>query len=154
MFDFSKKIKVDDQEVNLNNKYMEFNEQTLTSFIQKMHGYYSYYGAKLAEAERELADVEREMDTLYNIEYISAKETGTDKLAESKAKTTPEYLELKTKAIKLKENVRLLVQYLKAWDKAHENAQSLGHFMRKEMDKIGAEIKLSDDYINELKRRI
>ena len=40
--------------------------------------------------------------------------------------------------------VTLLKQHLKAWDKAHENAMSRGHMVRKEMDKLNTDIVLKN----------
>lgn len=56
-----------------------------------------------------------------------------------------------------KQNVKLLQQYLRSWDKAHDNAQSLGHFLRKEMDKLNADIygkkqETLDDQIERIRR--
>jgi hypothetical protein len=36
--------------------------------------------------------------------------------------------------------VNRLKQHLKAWDKSHDNAQSMGHMLRKTMDKLNAEV--------------
>jgi hypothetical protein len=59
--------------------------------------------------------------------------------------STPKHLRNATDdvvAAKLKVNeayltVQLLKQHLRSWDKNHENAQSVGHFLRKEMEKMG-----------------
>ena len=40
----------------------------------------------------------------------------------------------------------LLKQHLRSWDKAHENAQSRGHMIRKEMDKLNTDIMKKDIY--------
>jgi hypothetical protein len=43
---------------------------------------------------------------------------------------------------------------LKSWDKAHENAMSRGHMVRKEMDKLNTDIvfKNRDDKVSEIVR--
>lgn len=85
MFDYTKTIVVGDQEVVLDNNLLQFNEQTLGQFIQKMHGYYSYFGSKLAEAELELNEADRMLEGCYHENFARHKTNGagSDKLAES-----------------------------------------------------------------------
>jgi hypothetical protein len=49
---------------------------------------------------------------------------------------------LKEEVRQAKYIVARLKQHLRAWDKSHDNAQSMGHMLRKQMDKLNAEISL------------
>lgn len=147
IFGFSWKTKVGDKDVTIDNSLLMFNEQSLTQFIQDLHPYYSYYGAMLAEAENELADAELALENHYDEVYSQFKksEKGSDKLCESLARMDLKYQDMAIKVNYKKRVVKSLQYYLKSWDKAHDNAQSLGHFLRKEMDKLNADIRISKD---------
>ena len=95
----------------------------------------------MAEAEAILAYKEYEYDILFSSSYEKSKEDGcTDKLAEANAKKDANVCEAKREIIAAKHKVTLLKQHLKSWDKAHENAMSRGHMVRKEMDKLNTDI--------------
>lgn len=162
MFDTDEKqtIIVDGQRVDIDRGLLHFNELTLGEYIEKEGGYIDYFGAKLSEAERELANIDSETerlnveyDTLFSRKFADYKlaNGGSDTLVEAKIKADLEVdeakkkvLESKRSAIEAKYRVRLLTQHLRAWDKNHENAQSRGHFLRKEMDKLNRDIYLRD----------
>jgi hypothetical protein len=115
--------------------------------------WYDYFSQKLAEAEAILSYKEYEYDILFSASYEKSKEEGcTDKLAEANAKKDVSVCEAKREIIGAKHKVTLLKQHLKAWDKAHENAMSRGHMVRKEMDKLHTDIvfKSRDDQISEI----
>lgn len=147
-----KKIHIGAEEVILDTKLMEFNEATLSSYIEKEGGLYAYYGEKLADAEYAHQRAEQEYEVLYARKFKTYKESGgSDKLAESSAKADIEVEEAKKRALTWKYKVRLLQQHLRAYDKNHDNAQSRGHMLRKEMDKLGANIygQTLDDRVKE-----
>ena len=96
---------------------------------------------------------EYEYDILFSSSYERSKEEGcTDKLAEANAKKDTNTCEAKKEIIGAKHKVTLLKQHLKAWDKAHENAMSRGHMVRKEMDKLHTDIvfKNKDDQVQDI----
>jgi hypothetical protein len=135
-------IKVGDEVVNLDEKNLNFDETTLTTYLQKEGGFYNNFGGYLAKAEYLLQYRELDHETEYADKFKMYKdEGGSDKLAEAKTESDPDVIEAKKKVIEAKYLVRQLVQHLKAWDKNHENAQSLGHHLRKEMDKLSNEIR-------------
>jgi hypothetical protein len=134
-------IKVGGQEVVLDNSRLAFNEVSLNAFMENLALWYDYFSQKLAEAEALLAYKEYEYDVLFSGAYEKNKEAGaTDKLAEANAKKDPDVCEAKKEIIAAKHKVTLLKQHLKSWDKAHENAMSRGHMVRKEMDKLSTDI--------------
>jgi hypothetical protein len=148
-------IKIGNQEVVLDNSRLSFNEVSLNAFMENLALWYDYFSQKLAEAEAILAYKEYEHDVLFSSAYERSKEDGcTDKLAEANAKKEPNVCEAKKEIIGAKHKVTLLKQHLKAWDKAHENAMSRGHMLRKEMDKLNTDIVFRgrDDRVNEIVR--
>jgi hypothetical protein len=120
---------------------LDFNETTLNRYIQTEGGYYDNFGSFLALAEKTQHMREMEYESIYNERIVEAKENGaTDKISEAKAKSNIDVLDAKKLLIEAKYKVKRLMQHLRAWDKNHDNAQSLGHMLRKEMDKLNSEI--------------
>lgn len=129
-------------EIDLNPDFMMFNEMSLSEYYQRESGYYDYYSAQLAYADFLVTSRDNECDVMFSERFSFYKDMGgSDKLAEAKAKSDPSVVDsLKALAVaKLKKN--LLQQYLRSWDKNHENALALGHMLRKEMDKLNMTIK-------------
>lgn len=147
-------LKIAGQDVVIDPKQLEFNETTLSNYIQTEGGYYDNFGAFLALAEKVQQFREMEYDAIYNERLVEAKEQGaTDKISEAKAKANEDVLEAKKLVIDSRYNVRRLQQHLRAWDKNHDNAQSMGHMIRKEIDKLGFEIRGHEDFKNLLMER-
>ena len=146
-------IKIGGQEIVLDNSRLAFNEVSLNTFMENLALWYDYFSQKLAEAEALLAYKEYEYEILFSSAYEKHKESGgTDKLAEANAKKEPDVCEAKKDIIAAKHKVTLLKQHLKSWDKAHENAMSRGHMVRKEMDKLNTDIvfRNRDDRVSEI----
>jgi len=146
-------VKIGGQEIVLDNSRLAFNEVSLNNFMENLALWYDYFSQKLAEAEAILAYKEYEYDVLFSSSYERSKEEGcTDKLAEANAKKDTNVCEAKKEIIGAKHKVTLLKQHLKAWDKAHENAMSRGHMVRKEMDKLHTDIvfKNKDDQVQDI----
>ena len=141
-------VKIGDEKVVIDPANLHFNENTLGVYITQEGGWYDNFGGYLAKAEKLWQLFEIEADELYAEHFARFKEMGggTDKVSESKAKSHPDVKEAKQKAIEAKYAVTRLKNHLRAWDKNHDNAQSLGHFLRKEMDKLNGDIKGSGYY--------
>lgn len=142
------------KEVKLDPKKLIFNEHTLSEYMESEAGWYDYFGARVADAEYLMQRLELEYDVKYSERFKENKDQGcSDKLAEANAKADPDVEEAKKSILAAKHKVKLLQQHLRAWDRAHENAQSRGHFLRKEMDKLNKDIfgPKADNY---LERRI
>jgi DNA mismatch repair ATPase MutS len=140
-------VKVGGQDVALDPKHLEFNEANLTKYMAEFGSVYNYYAQKTADAENCLEKAERFHELRYQEAFQEIKaEGGSDKGADAKAKIHPEVKALYEYVVNFQAVVRKLKAYLKALDKCHENAQSLGHFLRKEMDKLmGSWPKPPDD---------
>lgn len=123
--------------LEINPENLRFSDMSLTDYIQKEGSLYDYYGACLALAERNLQNKENMYDKIYNERFIEAKEDGAAvALAEAKAKIDPVVCSIKDEIVEAKYIVTRLKNHLRAWDKNHDNAQSMGHMQRKLMDKL------------------
>ena len=127
--------------VEIDPENLRFNETTLNQYIQTEAGYYDNFGAFLSLAEKNLQNIELRHEKILAERFVEAKEAGgSDKLAEAKAKCDTIVVDLKEKVNEAKYAVNRLKQHLRAWDKNHDNAQSLGHMQRKIMDKLNGDI--------------
>lgn len=142
-------INLSGEEIVLDNSRLAFNSSNLSLFMENLSLWYDYFSQKLAEAEALLAYKEYEHDIIFSKKYEESKEQGcTDKMAEAAAKKNEEVCQAKKDVISSRYKSMLLKQHLRSWDKAHENAQSRGHMIRKEMDKLNLDVMESKvDYI-------
>lgn len=128
-------------EVCIDPEKMRFDETSLTEYIQCEFPYYDNIGHYLSLAERNLQNLEVTYERLYHERFVESKEMGgSDKLAEAKAKSDPDVIATKQDIVDAKYIVNRLKRHLSALDKNHDNAQSLGHMLRKSMDKLNTEI--------------
>jgi hypothetical protein len=159
-------ITVYGQQVTLDSSKLAFSEGTLSEYLETEGGWIDYFGAKLADAERQLAEAEIEVekeedeyDRIFGKVFATIKDTegGSDKLTEGKTKAEPtvitakqKVIDLKAKAIEMKHIVRLLHQHLRAWDKNHENAQNRGNTLRKELERLHKDKFTYEDKMDEI----
>lgn len=137
----AEKLNFDEFEVVVDPENLRFDEDSLNNYIQKEAGFYDNFGAYLALSERNLQNKEVQHEKLYSERFVEAKEEGaTEKLAEAKAKCDPDVVDVKLEIVEARYIVNRLKNHLKAWDKSHDNAQSMGHMLRKQMDKINGDI--------------
>lgn len=169
MLDEKRKMSVRGQEVILDTAKLHFSEATLDSYLEIEGGWIDYFGAKLADAERDLAECEMKVE-MEEDEYervyarvfstIKSTEGGSDKLVEGQSKIEPTVVAAKSKvlectktAIAYKHVVNMLKQHLRAWDKNHENAQNRGNTLRKEMERLHKD-RFMDDKIDEIIKQV
>jgi hypothetical protein len=134
------------EEIVLDSNKLKFNETNVNQFMENLALYYDYFGQKLAEAESLLSLRENEAEVAYAFAFEQAKgEGGTEKLADAKAKQIPTVVAANQAVVQAKCRVTQLKQHLKSWDKAHDNLQSRGHMLRKEMDKLHLDIRSGFD---------
>lgn len=135
------KIEFDKFSVVINPENLRFDETTLSNYIQTEGGYYDNFGYYLALAERNLQNKENMHERLFCERFAEAKELGaSDKLAEAKSKCDVDVVALKEEITQARYVVNRLKNHIKAWDKNHDNAQSMGHMLRKQMDRLNADI--------------
>lgn len=147
-------IKIGDEEIVLDSKLLEFNEATLSKFLDNLGKFYDYFGSKLADLEYLKDRYEGQVERIYAEVFTESKEKNgdSDKLADSKAKSSPAYIEAKEQLAFAKHQVVLLKQHLKAWDNAAESAQNRGHTLRKEMDKLNTSIFRKEKTVDDIVR--
>ncbi len=158
------KIEVKGQTVIIDSNNMNFTEATIGEYLQKEGGYYSYFGSQFAHAEDELANAESELTNAKDeLEYVHdtcfkefKDKKASDKLADASANIDPEVVAVKKKVNECKKKVNecklkvsLLKRHLMAWDRTHDNAQNVGHTLRKEMDKLNNDIPKTTSSFNE-----
>ena len=81
-------------------------------------------------------------DIIFSEKFTANKELGgSDKYVEAKTKADEDVVAAKTNVIGAKYKKNLLQHHIKDWDRNHDNALNLGHMLRKEMDKLGFELK-------------
>jgi hypothetical protein len=131
-----------EQEIDLNPERLKFNEQTISQYYQDEGGYYDYYSSQLAYADFLLSKRELAYDVIYNETFAANKEMGgSDKYVEAKTKANDEVVAAKEDVITAKYKKGLLQHHIRSWDRNHDNALNLGHMLRKEMDKLGMDLK-------------
>ena len=136
-------IKIGDREVVVDTNRLIFTEATLNEYMQKMYAWYDYFGRALAEAEALLNARKAEYDRLVDTKFDSAKSAGncSDKLAQARSESDPAVVEARLRVVAAQRKVKLLMQHLRAWDKAHDCALNLAFNLRKEMDKLNFHVK-------------
>jgi hypothetical protein len=132
------KVKVGDQEVTLDAKCLEVSEDTLNDFLKDFAGNYNYYYMMWCKAQHIFQLAEDRYDVLISDRYqwFKEHEGGSDKLAEAKARVSEPIVQARRVSRDAKYVMQLLNSFLRAMDKAHENALNLGYNLRKEMDKL------------------
>ncbi len=151
--DKDRKVNVGGTDIDLNPNQLTFDDVTLNQFFQESAGWYNYYGQKMADAESYLQWYETQYDEIYADRFRGYKEDGgSDKLAEARAKCDVKVVDAKKKVIAGKRAVKKLQLFLRALDKAHDNALNFGYMLRKEMDKLQARVMSKVDA--ELERKV
>lgn len=129
-------------ELDLDPEKLKFNEQNISQYYQEESGNYDFYSAQLAYADYLLSKRELEYDVIFSEKFTANKELGgSDKYVEAKTKADEDVVAAKTNVIGAKYKKGLLQNHIRAWDRNHDNALNLGHMLRKEMEKLGLELK-------------
>lgn len=147
------KLKLGEEEIELDPKHLEFNEITLNDFLKKSHAWYAYYTEKCQLAQRIHTFCEDKYEEVFARKFKECKDNGgSDKYCENAARCDPEVVKALERTRISKYNLTMLNGYLRSLDKAMDNAINLGYNIRKELDKLGTTIKASDmSYAQEVK---
>jgi hypothetical protein len=136
---------VGEDDVILDPENLHFTEATLSDYLKKEGGWYDNFGAYLAKAEREFQEADSYYDNIYNLKFYEYKsEGGSDKMAEARAKIDADVQKADKQRMDAKYTVSRLKYHLRAWDKNHDNAQSMGHTLRRELTHLNNDIRSSD----------
>lgn len=132
------KVKVGEHEVTLDSNFLEVTEEGLNDFLKKFAGIYNYYYMMWCKAQHiyQLAEDKYDVMITDRYQWFKEHEGGSDKLAEAKARVNESVIQARKVARDAKYVAQLLNSFLRAMDKAHENALNLGYNLRKEMDKL------------------
>lgn len=134
-------IDLEDEQIVLDPKRFQFNDASLSKFMEDVSIWYDYYSSKGAKAEKLLMDAEKVYGKEYLDRFTEAKQDGTsDKGADAMSRTDPNVELAQEKINKYKSAVKQLKEYQKSFDKAHSMAQNRGYMIRKEMEKLNSDI--------------
>lgn len=130
-------IKVAGHDVFIDPRKLTFSEVTLTRYTEEEGVWYNYFGQRLADADAEWQFFSSKHEQISAEKFVQFKsEGGSDKYVEARVKSDDEVKKAKENEIAARHKVKVLQQHLRSWDKCHENAQSRGHMLRKEIDKL------------------
>jgi septation ring formation regulator EzrA len=130
-----------DEIVVLDPVRLSFNDANLSKYMEEFGIFYDYFSSKTAKAEELAANVELEKENKEAEFFLKGKSEGlTEKASQAYSVIQPEVQDLSKKLNKLNSAVKQLKEYVKALDKAYNMAQSRGHMLRKEMDKLNTDI--------------
>jgi hypothetical protein len=122
-------IKVEDIEVHIDRKLMNFNETNLNEYLQKEGPYCEYIATQLAK-------LEARYEKIFNKKFVEFKEEGgSDRFVEARCKADDRLAEYQ-------DAIKALKAHHRAWGTNHDNAISYGHNLRKEMEKLDNDIKI------------
>jgi hypothetical protein len=142
-------VKVNGKDVVLDPKNMQFNELTLSDYMDREYGWIDYLGKQLEFANKEVQLAEIASEAEQAKRFIESKDAGnTDNYAKAFSLSHSDVVVAKQKVVERKEVVGLIKAHLKAWDKNHDNAQNRGHTLRKELDKLNKDIFSMDEAAN------
>lgn len=133
--------------VVLDRSLLHFDEDTLGEYLKTEGSYYDYIGSSLAKAERLLRYCEVEAEKIFDqcfVEYRTSSKQAVA-LCEAEARKDSSYQKANEAVVEAKYLVSRLKNHLRAWDKNHDNAQSLGHTLRKQLDKTSSEVTPPDE---------
>ena len=138
---------LDGDDIVLDPANLKFSDPTLNQFFELVSGFCDYYGQKLADANRAVARAEQLYERLY-IEKFKEFREGCNGESGKSEKTSELYAKAETEVTKAKTAVNETVykrdsiwNHLKALNAAREDAHNRGHFLRKELDKLGMEVR-------------
>lgn len=140
---------VNDKEIKLDPKNMEFADNNINEYMQKEYGWIDYFGKQLEIAQKARLIAEIEAEEVFSKKYVEAKDAGgTEQYAKAKANADPDVVSAKKNVVEKKEVEGFLKAHLRAWDKNHDNVQNRGHSLRKELDKLNKDIykTIEDDF--------
>lgn len=143
------KIKIAEEELEVDPNELAFTEATINEKMERLGSLSSFYGQKFADAEYYWSQLEKAVDNMYMAKFVQYKDEGrgSDKVCEALAKIDPIVIELSEKALNAKKAKIQLQQYLKAIDITHQNVQSRGHMIRKEMEKLQYDIRTPEQIV-------
>lgn len=139
-------VQIRGRDVCLDPDNMKFNEVTLSEYMDKEYAWIDYFGKQLEYANKELLESEIQYEAEYSKRFVMSKDAGnTENYSKADALSDQTVIAARKKVAERKEVVGLLKAHLKAWDKNHDNAQNRGHTLRKEMEKLNRDIRLTPD---------
>jgi hypothetical protein len=136
------------EEIVLDDADLVFNEATLGEFQEQLALKYDYYGQKLADLQYIEATAKIKKEALYGTlcTEFKTENGGSDEHVKNNVKKDVSYVAMCSELAKATHNREQIQYHLRAWDKAHSNAESRGHTLRREMSKLNVDYGTRSDY--------
>lgn len=130
-------IKVGNREIQLDDNLLRFDEHTINNFLQTFAANYNYYYEFHSDATFIHSKYEDKYDAIYADKFrMYREESSSDKMAEMKTKCDAAVQEAQENVRVAKRNVNLLWGYLRALDRAHDDATQYCFNLRREMQSL------------------
>jgi hypothetical protein len=137
----SEEFVIGEQKFVLDPQNLKFTDGTLNKFFENVSGIIDYIGVAHAEANRQYTLLEHSYKQKYIEKFKEFKEAGkSDKTSELYAEGDIEVSALRERIINAKYTKDRIYAHLSALNSAREDAHNRGHMLRKEMDKLNADI--------------
>jgi hypothetical protein len=137
----SEEFAIGEQKFVLDPQNLKFTDGTLNKFFENVSGIIDYIGVAHAEANRQYTLIEHSYKKKYIEKFKEFKEAGkSDKTSELYAEGDIEVSALRERIINAKYTKDRIYAHLSALNSAREDAHNRGHMLRKEMDKLNADI--------------
>lgn len=136
------KVKVGDEEIDLDNSNLIFDESNINEYLKNFAAIYGYFNAMWVKAQHLNQSANDELDEASGerFKYYKENEAGSDKLTEAKIACDPIIVQAKKKVLETKFATNNLYAYLRSLDKAHQGILNYCFNIRKEIDKICPQI--------------
>src|SRR3954463_15909361 len=129
-------LKLGHEDLELDPKHLEFNEDNLNEFLTKSHTWYAYYNEKCHLAQRIHSFCEDKYEEQYALKftkYKSEAEKRSDKYCESAARADQDVVLALKKSRIAKYNWQTINGYLRAMERAMANSLTLAYNIRQEI---------------------
>jgi len=139
------KIKLGKDEIFLDPELLKFDEHKLNLFLQNFASNYKNFHEYHANAQYIHSMYEDKYEALYSEKFKMYRENvSSDKMADVYCKCDNDLKEALEFVRIYKRNVNLVWGYLRAMDRAHDDAIQFSYNLRKELDKLFAGVKYTD----------
>lgn len=137
-------VKLGSKEINLDENLLKFDEHTINQFLQNFAAHYNLYQEAHADSTYLQNRLEDRYDSLYAEKFRQYREeVSSDKMAEMRTKADKEIQESLESVRIAKRNAGMIWGYLRSMDRAHANCLQMCYNMRKELDKLYDNVKIS-----------
>lgn len=126
------------KEVILDPDNLQFNELTLSNYLDREYGWIDYFGKQLEFANKDVLDATINYDAEFSKVYIAVKDQGNpENYSKMKAMADTNVIQLRKELAEKKEIASLIKAHLNAWKQNHDNARGRGFQINAELKVLG-----------------